>query len=102
MDCPSLLDILGFLTLPEDNVDLNTVEISTKSNLSTAEQIDQNLEQKQEQYKPLTESSGTNIMSGGSAQGDSTQMKVITLGSKRFVYRNNYAPKRKSAQRKQR
>lgn len=97
MECPSLLDILGFLQLPDENIDL----ISNTNSNETQNTINQNLEKKREKYKTETESTESgNIMSGGSAQGDSTQIKIITLGSKKFIYKNNYAAKRKSAKRK--
>ena len=103
MECPSLLDVLGFLKLPDENIDLvtNQSKGSEGSETMDTQNLTNKLEIKQDEYNNLKESTNAsdNIISGGSAQGDSTQIKVIELGSKRFFFKNNYAPKRKSAKR---
>lgn len=126
MECPSLLDILGFLELPSENIDLESNKIIVETSQETqlpeetqtqsenmTNEIGEDLEKKQKEYIETNSnvlSDSENIISGGSiksiksiqsAQGDSTQIKVITLGSKKFVY-SDYAPKRKSAKKHRR
>lgn len=107
MDCPSLLDILGFLQLPKANINLESDKsVSSISIVKTEDldkNLDKNLEMEREKFNQETMSQEStesgNVLSGGSAEGDSTQIKVIKLGSKKFIYNTNYRPKRKSAKR---
>lgn len=82
MECPSLLDVLDFLNFETSNEKTN--EMITTNNLNNTND-EENISMTSEFNK-----------TGGSAQGDSTQMKTITLGTKSFPY-YNYTPKRKSA-----